>query len=131
MKKILNLAVLFVVVCVVASCGKAKPEEIVAKAAEQYYSYLLEGKYEAFVDGCYQQDTIRAVYRQQLIENAKMFVGQQKTEHQGIKSVEVANVEVDTAAHTANVFLRLSYGDGGSEQVLLPMVEKDKLWMMR
>lgn len=131
MKKILYLAVLFVVAGFVASCSKPKPEEIVAKAAEQYYSYLLDGKYEAFVDGCYQQDTIRGVYRQQLIENAKMFVAQQKTQHKGIKSFEVSNAEVDTAAHTANVFLLLTFGDGGSEEVLLPMVEKDELWMMR
>ncbi len=131
MKKVLSLAVLFIALLLVTSCGKAKPEEIAAKAAEQYYSYLLDGKYEAFVDGCFQQDTIRDVYRQQLIENAKMFVAQQKAEHNGIKSFEVAGAEVDTAAHTANVFLVLTYGDGGSEQILLPMVEKDELWMMR
>lgn len=99
--------------------------------ARQYYSYLLEGNYDAFVDGCYQKDSIRREYRNQLIDNAKMFVGQQNTERKGIKSFDLVSAKVDTASHTANVFLKLNYGDNSTEQVVLPMVEVDGLWYMR
>ena len=118
---------------IVASCGKKDvySEEVVGNAAKQYYSYLLEGNYEAFVDGCYQKDTIRKEYRDQLVDNAKMFVGQQKMEHKGIKIYDVTSVKVDTVSHTANVFMKLSFGDNTTAQVVLPMVEKDELWYMR
>ena len=120
-----------VMVCLAAACNRAKPEELAARTAEQYYTYLLQGNYDAFVDGCYQKDTIRAAYRKQLVENAKMIVHRQEKARGGIKSFVVAAVEADAGAHTANVFLDLSFGDGTSAQVLLPMVEKDGLWLMR
>ena len=131
MKKVFGFAVLLVFVGFVWSCSKAKPEELVAKTAEQYYSYLLNGDYEAFVDGCYQPDTIRKAYRLQLVENAKMFIDQQRKEHEGIQAFQVVDVQIDTAAHTANVFIDLTFGNGTNEQILLPMVQKDDLWMMR
>lgn len=115
----------------VACKKEVNPEELVSNAAKQYYTYLLEGNYDAFVDGCYREGTIREVYRTQLVDNAKMFVGQQKDEHQGIKSFEVVSAKVDTASHSANVFLSLKYGDNTTEQVVLPMVEKENLWYMR
>lgn len=117
---------------VVISCKKEiNQEEVVGNAAKQYYSYLLDGNYDAFVDGCYQKDSIRKEYRNQLVDNAKMFMGQQKSEHQGIISFEVLSAKVDTVSHTANVFLKLNYGDKTQEQIVLPMVEEDGLWYMR
>lgn len=118
---------------VLISCGKKEvnQEELVSNAAKQYYTYLLQGNYDAFVEGCYHKDSLRAEYKNQLIDNAKMFVGQQKDEHQGIKDVEVLSAKLDTASHTANVFINLHYGDKTTEQIVLPMVEKDDVWYMR
>lgn len=125
------LFLILAAVSIVACKKDINQEEVVGNAAKQYYTYLLEGKYEAFVDGCYQKDSIREEYRNQLIDNAKMFVGQQKKEHEGIKSVDIVSAKIDTASHTANVFLNLHYGDKTSEQVVLPMIEKENLWYMR
>ncbi len=115
----------------IASCGNVSQEELAGNAAKQYYSYLLNGDYEAFVDGTYRPDTLRKAYRDQLIENAKMFVGQQEKEHQGINSIELKAVQLDTARHSAKVFLILTYGDNTKEEILLPMVEHDELWYMK
>ena len=79
MKKILYVFIGFLVATVWA-CNQADPSDVAAHAAKQYYDYLLEDKYEAFVDGQYRPDSIPASYREQLIVNAKMFVGQQKEE---------------------------------------------------
>jgi len=70
-------------------------------------------------------------YRQQLITNAKMFVGQQKDAHKGIKSVELTDANADTTRHVANAFLTLTYGDGDKETVVVPMVESGGTWLMR
>lgn len=121
------------VLCLLASgCKKeVDQEELVRHAAKQYYDYLLQGDYGAWVDGFYRTDSISEGYRSQLINNAKMFIACQQTVHEGIKSAEVKGAELDTARHVANVFLTLTYGDKGKEQVLMPMIHKDGLWYMR
>ena len=62
-----------------ASCGKGEepnPEELVAKTAKTYYDYLIQGKYDAYVDGFYRPDSIPGSYREQLIVSAKQYVWQ-------------------------------------------------------
>ncbi len=129
MRKIITL---FAICLLLAACKKEiNHEEIVANAAQQYYSYLMNGDYEAFVDGTYRADTIRPAYRQQLLDNMKMFVAQQQEEHQGIKSFTVKRVELDSLITKADVFLILTYGDSCKEEVLLPMVQHEGLWYLR
>lgn len=121
-------------VLLLLSCGGKKEDnqaEIAGNAARQYYSYLLAGDCGAFVDGTCRKDSIREEYRDQLIDNARMFVAQQQDEHKGIKSVEVKHVDIDTTRTRADVFLVLAYGDKTSEQVLVPMVKSDGLWYMK
>ena len=112
-------------------CAKPDPADVAAQAAKQYYDYLLEGKYEAFVDGKFRPESIPGSYRDQLIMNMKMFIGQQEREHRGIKETRVVNAEADTARHKANVFLVFCYGDSTVEEVLVPMVESKGIWYLR
>lgn len=105
--------------------------QLAANAAKTYYEQLLKGDYGSFVDGRYQPTELPESYRQQLIANAKMFVGQEEKEHKGIKSVAVADGRADTAKHVANAFLTFTYGDGTKEQVVVPMVEVKDVWYMR
>lgn len=119
---------------IVACSGKPSgPDaaQVAANAAKTYYDQLLKGDYGSFVDGRYQPTKIPESYRQQLIANAKMFVGQEEKEHKGIKSVSVADGRADTAKHVANAFLTFTYGDGTKEQVVVPMVEVKNVWYMR
>lgn len=132
MDKIIYLLLSFVVVFV--SCGRDEGTdegELAAVAAKGYYDDLQKGKYEEFVDARYQPDSIPGSYRDQLIDNAKMFIGQQKEEHRGIKEVRIVNAKADTLHHTANVFLVFAYGDSTSEQVVVPMVKAKGVWKMR
>lgn len=132
MKKLLFFMILMIGVGV-TSCKKEEidPAVVAGNVAKQYYQYLLDGKYEEFVDGYYQPDSIPGVYREQLITNAKMFVGLQKEVHQGMVKVDVAKASVDTANHVANVFLNIAYGDSTTEEVVVPMVLVDGNWMMK
>jgi len=113
------------------SCHEEKPEEVAGRAAKIYYDYLLEGKYEAYVDGFYQPERIPQGYRDQLITNAKMFVGQQQKEHQGIASVQLQRATVSSDGRTANAFLLFCYGDSTKEEVVVPMVAIEGNWMMK
>lgn len=96
-----------------------------------YYQQLLDGNYAAFVDATYRPDSLPSTYRSQLVLNAKMFIEQQQNEHNGLKSVAVAHATIDEAQHTGNAFLTFTYGDGSSEQVVVPMVEHDGVWYLR
>ena len=107
------------------------PAKPVGKAALHYYQQLLDGNYAAFVDATYRLDSLPSTYRSQLVLNAKMFIEQQQNEHNGLKSVVVAHATIDEAQHTGNAFLTFTYGDGSSEQVVVPMVEHDGVWYLR
>ena len=107
------------------------PAKPVGKAALHYYQQLLNGNYAAFFDATYRPDSLPSTYRSQLVLNAKMFIEQQQNEHNGLKSVVVAHATIDEAQHTGNAFLTFTYGDGSSEQVVVPMVEHDGVWYLR
>ncbi len=123
------LAALLMFSC--SSQHKPTPEEMAGRTAKLYYDYLLEGKYEAYVDGLYQPDRIPESYRQQLITNAKMFVGEQKEEHRGIDSVKVVTAKADTVKRIGEAYLSICFGDSTREEIVVPMVYHNGVWMMR
>lgn len=122
-----------VVAAMLMSCGgnPVDQKQLVATTAQLYYQYLLEGKYDDFVEGMDFHMTPSPGYKEQLRANAKMFVHQQEKAHKGVASIHVSGAEVDERNHAANVYLVFCYGDSTSEQVVVPMVERDKLWRMR
>lgn len=108
-----------------------KDARIAAAAAKGYYEQLIAGDYAAFVDGRYQPNALPEAYRQQLIDNARMYADQQQKDRKGLKAVAVANAKADTARNVANAFLTLTFGDSTREEVVVPMVRKDGVWYMR
>ncbi|HEY9551618.1 MAG TPA: hypothetical protein VIQ97_04970 [Prevotella sp.] len=121
-----------VIAYLMASCMQAPPaEEVASRTAKAYYDYLLNGDLENYIGGYYLPDSIPGSYREQLLANAKMFLGQQKDEHRGIKEVRIVRAEADTAKHVANVFMVFAYGDSTNEEVLVPMVEHKGVWYLR
>ncbi|MBP5570490.1 MAG: hypothetical protein J6X46_05660 [Prevotella sp.] len=128
MRKILYCIVALILV----ACGNGKkPDFAAANAAKEYYSLLLEGKAEAFVDKMDMQDSIPEVYREQLVANIKMYLAQQQQEHRGIKKVDVQNCINDSLQPTALAFLMICYGDSTVEEIVVPMVKRDGRWLMR
>jgi hypothetical protein len=128
MKKLLYL---FVVMMIVACTSSPDEGEVAARAAKEYYGYLLQGNIASFVDGHYRPDSIPDTYREQLITNTKMYVNQQNEEHRGIKDIRIVDTKTDMQKHAANVFLVLSFGDSTSEEIVVPMVESGGVWYLR
>lgn len=113
------------------SCSHRSPAELAGKVAQQYYQQLIKGDYESFVDGTYQPEAIPPSYRSQLIDNAKMFVGRQQSEHRGIRDVRLANATTDSLETAASVYLVFCYGDSTAEEVLVPMVLHEGTWYLK
>ena len=128
MKKLLYL---FVAMVTLACTSSLDEGEVAARAAKEYYGYLLQGNIASFVDGHYRPDSIPDTYREQLITNTKMYVNQQNEEHRGIKDIRIVDTKTDMQKHAANVFLVLSFGDSTSEEIVVPMVESDGVWYLR
>jgi hypothetical protein len=106
-------------------------EEQAALAAKGYYTNLVQGEYEQFVEGRFMADSLPADYRSQLIEGYKQFVAQQLEARNGIQEVSVSRAYTDSLAGYTNVLLMLCYGDSTTEEVVVPMVERDGRWMMK
>ncbi len=126
--------VFFVVMAMACSgCGNSpvETEKVVANTAKLYYDYLLQGKYKDFVGGIDRHVPASEAYDRQMIDNAKLFLKRQEILHKGLTSVEVVDAEVDEKVHSANAFLVFSFADSTSEQVVVPMVERDGIWLMR
>ena len=126
-----KLVYLILIVIVVACSTGVSREEQAALAAKGYYTHLVQGEYEQFVEGRFMADSLPADYRSQLIEGYKQFVAQQLEARKGIQAVSVSRAYTDSLAGYTNVLLMLCYGDSTTEEVVVPMVERDGRWMMK
>lgn len=117
-----------------AGCGKKegpKPGDVAAQSAKGYYDYLLHNKPEAWVEGFYRRYPIPDSYKQQLVDNARMYIGQQQEEHKGIKSISVRGGQFYPRDSTAIALLNLHFANGDSQQVAVPMVFVHGVWYMK
>lgn len=117
----------------IACSGKSddNPSEMVGRTAKLYYDNLLHGRYDVFVDGFYRPDSIPGSYRSQLIDNARMYVAQMNDDHHGLARVDLIRATADTARNEGRAFLLLCFADSTREEIVVPMVRVEKLWMMR
>lgn len=124
-----------------ACSEEVKQEDIALQAAKVYYEQLLQGDYNAFVEGSLQGDTVPAAYKSQLLLNAQMYIEQQNEAHKGIKTIEPLRAACDTMhvtiankdsmIVTANAFLALTYADSTREEIVVPMINKNSIWYLK
>ncbi len=116
-----------------ASCKKEeiKPEDVALQAAKAYYDQLLQGDYDAYLEGMLKGDSVAPDYRSQLKLNMQMYIERQKAEHKGISKVTALRATSDTVLHTVNAFLALAYADSTEEEIIVPMVEKNGVWYLK
>lgn len=124
-------ALAFLVLLFAACSSDPTKEELAGLAAQGYYQHLIEGDYEHFIEGRQLADSLPADYRSQLIEGYKQFVAQQQAARGGISEVRVSRAFTDSTAHYTSVLLLLCYGDSTTEEVVVPMVERNGRWMMK
>ena len=116
-----------------SSCKEEGPkdEDVALITARLYYEQLTSGKVKDFLAGMYHKDSISPSYEEQLEASMKMYLKQQRDEHQGIVSVKAVKAQRAEESGAVNAFLLLSYGDSTKEEVVVPMVKRRNLWLMK
>lgn len=112
-------------------CKEASREDKAKEAAQEYYQALLDGDYEAFLNGRAHMDSIPDSFREQLLVAFKQFMHQQQEAHQGVVSFVPTRVEDDSLLQVTQVFMMVNYADSTREEIVVPMVEYQGKWMMK
>lgn len=112
-------------------CEEASREDKAKEAAQEYYQALLNGDYQAFLDGRAHMDSIPDSFREQLLVAFKQFMHQQEEAHQGVVSFVPTRAEDDSLLQVMQVFMMVNYGDSTREEIVVPMVEHQGKWMMK
>jgi len=130
MKK-LDFLVVLVFLVLVAACGSPTREELASLAAKGYYQHLIDGDYEHFLEGREFAGSLPDDYRSQLIDCYSQFMAQQQAARGRIKEVSISRAFTDSTQNYTSVLLTLCYADSTSEEVVVPMVERNGRWMMK
>lgn len=130
MRKLVYL-VLLVFLAQWAACSSPTREELASLAAKGYYQHLIEGDFDHFLEGRVMADSLPDDYRSQLIDGYSQFLAQQVKARGGINEVRISRAFTDSTQQYTSVLLMLCYGDSTSEEVVVPMVERNGRWMMK
>ena len=130
MRKFAYIAILIIIVCG-AACSNPTREELASLAAKGYYQHLIDGDYDHFIEGHVMADSLPNDYRSQLNDAFAQFLAQQTSSRGGIREVRVSRAFTDSTQNYTSVLLMLCYGDSTTEEVVVPMIERDGRWMMK
>lgn len=130
MKKFLSVSVLLVVMAMfVTSCQDSSPSGALKSTIDK----LIAEDYDAFVEGIYipaKDEADLKQSRQQVLSLMKMGYEETKKENQGIKSVEILGETIEPGDTTAIVDIKMTYGNGKTEDSKQKMIKKDGKWLM-
>ena len=131
MRRLLIITTCCVLLSIFSCMNEKKVDFAAANMAKTYYEYLLNGRYEKFVEGMDFPEQIPEGYREQLVLNAKMFVEEQQNEHRGLTDVRVVNCVNDSTDKGAHAYLLLVFNDSVMEEVVVPMIKRNGTWYMK
>lgn len=125
--------VLFCFVILLSSCKKGQPtrSETACLAAEQYYTFLINGQYESFANCVFTPDSMPTEYRLQLAQAVKQYAENDTRSRGGIVSATAIDDSLFSDSTQAIITLQLKFGDQTIEHIQLPLVFTADGWKMR
>ena len=117
---------LALVAIIVMACSSNTP----GGAALKYYNDVKNGNYEAYVDGIAFKEEITPKDKEQFIALMKEKADKEYKKKEGISNVEMLSEEVAEDGQTATVTMKITYGNGETEESDVAMVLKDGVWKM-
>ena len=134
-----HLPIIVIMCLVTIACSKeVNQEEYALQAAKAYYDQLVQGNYDAIVEGTWRNDSLPQDYKEQLSLNIQQYLENIQKEHKGINHVEALRAKCDTlktandsSIVTAEAFLALCFNDSTREEIVVPMVHNADIWYLR
>lgn len=128
-----HLLYLFLAIVLLSCASGSSSEEAAAEAAKGYYQQLANGYAEGFLEGKAGITLQPSGYCEVLLQVCNQYIDEAKQKHKGIREVRISpNVgRRDTTLHLTYAFLMLCYGDSTQEEITVPMVEVDGMWLMK
>jgi len=112
-----------------AACSRdLYTHEAARKAAEEYYSRLIRGDYQGFVNGYANAGEWPADFRSQLVDATAQFMA--KDDMRSLMEVGAISDSLGKDS-TAYVMLQLQFSDSTNEQIELPLVLMEDGWKMQ
>ena len=130
MKKLFTLFAVAVAMFM-ASCAGAPATP--SDAAVEYYQYVADGDYEAFADAIHFDTTDPeeiAEGKAMVVSLYKEKAAPQMEAKSGVKSVEATGETISEDGNTANVQLKVIYGDGSEKTEDVKLVKVDNKWLL-
>ena len=131
MKRILFPIAMFAIACSLVCCsgkGDRLTHKSARHAAERYFTMLIDGHYEEYVDGLAGSDSMPEDLRSEMIDLVAQFAVNHKVRREMLSVVAADDSLRDS---TAFVLLDVFYGDSTSERVGMPLVFSDGRWLMQ
>ncbi len=117
---------LALVAIIVMACSSNTP----GGAALKYYNDVKNGNYEAYVEGIAFKEEITAEDKEQFVTLMKEKADKEYKKKEGISKVEMLSEEMAEDGQTATVTMKITYGNGETEESDVAMVLKDGAWKM-
>lgn len=126
---------LLAIAALLISCNGNKPERDyhgeMRAAADKYYTLLMDGRYEDFVDGLYTPDSLPADYRSQLVDAVAQYRINETQRRGGLEGFQVVGDSLGPDSCSGFVTIQLLFGDKSTEEILLPLVDDQGVWKMK
>jgi len=123
--------------CAVFSCGSGeRPQEAQVTLPSEtevadFYNLYVHGDYAGFVAAMASCDGLPEDYRQQMATLYKQHAAAVKQDRGGVKAFKVGRMEAHNDSIHVNAFLNLTYQDGSSEEIMLPLVRVGGKWRLQ
>lgn len=130
MKKLFTLFAVAVAMFMASCAGApATPSDV----AVEYYQYVANGDYEAFADAIHFDTTDPeeiAEGKAMVVSLYKEKAAPQMEAKSGVKSVEATGETISEDGNTANVQLKVIYGNGSEKTEDVKLVKVDNKWLL-
>jgi hypothetical protein len=105
--------------------------EEASAVALKAYTALYNGRPERFVECCSQSKKFTGTYHDELLQGCRRHLVHVDTMRHGVTAVRVSKAQKNNSLGIVEVCLTLDYGNGTSEEILVPMVKTGGEWMIK
>ena len=129
-----RITILFLLALIIQACRQERDlsefsSEGARHAAEQFYSCLIQGEGQAYVDNMREASSMDSCKYKQFLVLMEQFIHDEQQVRGGILSAKATDDKIVDS--TAMVYLDVMFGDSTSERIILPVIYSAGRWWIR